>query len=341
MPFTAAHIAAQLGGEIVGDGTIPLTGFAPANTAKAGDLTFAENETYFAAAEQSAAAAILVPASFTSAKKVLIRVANTRVAFAKALPLFFPEPAFAPGIHPSAVVAASAQIDPTAHIGPLCVVSEGVKIGARVVLQGSDHVAADCQIAEDTRLFPNVTLYARTQLGRRVAIHAGAVIGADGFGYVLDSGFHRKVPQIGHVILHDDVEIGAGTTIDRGALGATVIGAGTKIDNQVQIGHNVVIGEHCIIVSQVGIAGSTRIGNYVTIAGQAGLAGHLKIGDRAIISAQSGVMTDIPAGEKWLGAPAQPDRKVKRQMIAIQRLPDLMHRVNELERRPEKPAPPG
>ena len=157
-------------------------------------------------------------------------------------------------------------------------------------------------------------------------------MGADGFGYVFDAGAHRKVPQVGQVVLHDDVELGANVTIDRAALGATVIGKGTKIDNLVQIAHNVSIGEHCIVVAQVGIAGSTKIGNYVTIAGQVGIAGHLRIGDKVTIAAQSGVMNHVPEGQKWLGSPAQPDRVMKRQFIAVERLPDLFRRVQDLER---------
>jgi UDP-3-O-[3-hydroxymyristoyl] glucosamine N-acyltransferase len=338
MPFTVAEIAAKLGGDVQGDGTVVLTGFAPANAAKNGDLTFAENETYFAAAQQSAASAILVADGFVSAGKSLIRVKNARVAFAQVLPLFFPEPQFAAGIHPSAVVATTASIDPSAHVGPHCVVGDGVRLGARVVLQGGNHLGANCTLDEDTQLFPHVTLYPRTQVGRRVRIHAGSVIGSDGFGYVLDNGSHRKVPQIGHVIIHDDVEIGANVTIDRGALGATVIGRGTKIDNLVQIGHNVVVGEHGIIVAQTGIAGSTRLGNHVTLAGQSGIAGHLKIGNQAIVSAQSGVMHDIPDGEKWLGTPAQADRQIKRQWVALQHLPELLRRVAKLERAPTQPG---
>ena len=333
MPFTVSEIAIHLQGEVMGDGAVLLAGFAPADHAQPGDLTFAENGDYFARAEQSAASAILVSGQFTSAKKVLIRVPNARVAFAKVLPLFFPEPGFAPGIHPSAVVAVSAQIHASAHIGPHCVVGERACLGPHVVLEGGNHVGADCQLAEDARLFPNVTLYARTQLGRRVRVHAGSVIGSDGFGYVVDAGAHLKVPQIGNVIIADDVEIGANVTIDRGALGSTVIGRGTKIDNLVQIAHNVVIGENCIIISQVGIAGSTKLGQDVTLAGQVGIAGHLQIGNRVTVAAQSGVMSSIPDGEKWLGAPAQPDRQMKRIFIALQRLPELLQRVNELEKR--------
>ena len=331
--FTAADLAKQLNGEVIGDRCVKITGFAPAVAAKEGDLTFAENEKFFTVAEQSSASAILVDGDFQSANKTLIRVKNARIAFAKVLPLFFPEPKFAPGVHPSAVIDPSAQIDPSAHIGPQCVLGANVKIGARTVLQGGNHIETGSVLGEDTRLFPNVTIYSQTQIGNRVRIHAGTVIGSDGFGYVFDSGFHRKIPQIGNVIIHDDVEIGANVSIDRGALGPTIIGKGTKIDNMVQIAHNVSIGEHCLIVSQTGIAGSSRLGNYVTLAGQVGIAGHLKIGDRVTVAAQSGVMTDIAAGEKFWGYPACPDRQMKRQIIASQKLPDLLRRVAELEKK--------
>jgi UDP-3-O-[3-hydroxymyristoyl] glucosamine N-acyltransferase len=260
-------------------------------------------------------------------------VANARVAFAKALAFFFPEPPFAAGIHPSAVVAASAQVDPTAHIGPHCVIGERVRLGARSVLQSGNHIGADSVLAEDVNLFPNVTVYPRTQIGQRVRIHAGTTIGSDGYGYVLDGGTHLKVPQIGNVIIGDDVEIGANVTVDRGALGSTIIGKGTKIDNLVQIAHNVVVGEHCLLISQVGIAGSTKLGNYVVLAGQAGVAGHLKIGHQAVVAAQSGVMTDIPDGGKYLGSPAKPDRQAKREFIAIQHLPDLLKKIAAWEKK--------
>jgi UDP-3-O-[3-hydroxymyristoyl] glucosamine N-acyltransferase len=335
--YTTGQIAERIGATVIGDPNLPLTGFAPADSAKPGDLTFAENESYFARAKQSAASAILVAEDFSPDTKTLIRVTNARVAFAQVLPLFFPEPTFTAGIHPSAVVAATAQVDPTAHIGPHCVVGERVKIGPGAVLISQVYVGDDCSVGEQTRLFPHVTLYQRSHLGKRVRIHAGAVIGADGFGYVFDGSEHRKVPQVGQVLIQDDVEIGANTTIDRAALGATIICKGTKIDNLVQIAHNVTIGEHSIIVAQVGIAGSTKIGAYVTVAGQAGIAGHLRIGDRVTLAAQSGVMHHIPEGQKWMGSPAQPDRVTKRQLLAIERLPDLLRRVHELERRLGEP----
>lgn len=335
MPYTASDIAKRLGGEVIGNSTLALAGFAPADRAQSGDLTFAENESYFIRAEQSAASAILVDGSYTSTRKTLIRVPSARVAFAKVLPLFFPEPTFAAGIHPTAIIPASAQVDPTTHIGAYCVLGERVRIGPRTVLQGANHVGVDCHLDEDVNLFPNVTLYPNTEVGKRVRIHAGTVVGSDGFGYVLDNGAHRKVPQIGSVVICDDVEIGANVAIDRGALGPTIIGKGTKIDNLVQIAHNVTIGEHCIIVSQAGIAGSTKLGSYVVLGGQVGLAGHLKIGNRVSVAAQSGVMNNIPDGEKWIWSPAQPDRIAKRQIIALQQLPELFRRVKELERQVE------
>jgi len=333
MPFTVAEIAKHVGGQVVGDQSAVLKNFAPAESAQVGDLTFAENEDYFARAEQSAATAVIADERFKSTRKILIRVPNARIAFARAMALFFPERTYAAGVHSMAVIAASAEIDPTAHIGPHCVVGERVRIGARSVLQAGNFVGDDSKLGEEVNLFPSVTVYPHTEIGNRVRIHASTVVGSDGFGYVQDGGMHRKVPQIGNVVIGDDVEIGAGVTIDRGALGSTIIGKGTKIDNLVQIAHNVEIGEGSIIVAQVGISGSTKLGKYVILAGQVGLAGHLKIGNQVTVAAKSGVMTDIPDGEKWLGIPAQPDKKTKRQMIAIQHLPELLKRVAELERK--------
>src|SRR5579863_4664294 len=332
MPFTAAQIAAQLQGQVLGDGGTVLTGFAPAESARLGDLTFAENEVYFGRAETSSASAILVAGEFASTRKVLIKVANARVAFAKVLPLFFPEPVFAAGIHPTAVVAPAVESHPTAHIGPYCVIGERVRIGARAVLRGSNHIDSDCQLGEDVYLFPGATLYARTRLGDRVRIHAGSVIGADGFGYVIDQGIHRKVPQVGCVIIGDDVEIGANVTVDRGALGPTLIGRGTKIDNLVQIGHNVSIGDHCLVVAQAGIAGSAKLGDYVVLGGQVGIVGHLKIGNRATITAQSGIVDDVQDGEKMTGSPANPAIRANRQILALRQLPRLIQRVRNLEK---------
>jgi|SRR5665213_3032644 len=334
MPFTTAEIARLLAGKVLGDRDAVLTGFATTDAAQPGDLTFAETDEYFAAAEKSAATAIIAGENASSINKIVIRVANPRVAFARALALFFPEPKFSAGIHPSAVIAPSAQIDPTAHIGPHCTIGERAKLGANVVLQAANFIGDDSVLGDDVNLFPNVTLYPRTQIGRRVRIHAGTVIGSDGYGYVLDDGIHRKIPQVGHVIIGDEVEIGANVTVDRGALGATVIGRGTKIDNLVQIAHNVQIGEHCLVIAQSGIAGSSRLGHHVILAGQAGIGGHLQISDHATIGAQAGVMTSISGGGKWIGSPAQPDREFKRQVIALRRMPDLLKKISAREKEP-------
>jgi len=336
VPFTASQIAERLKAEVLGDGSVELTGIAPADSARPGDLTFAEKESYFATAEQSQATAILVPAGFPSSNKVLIRVANPRVAVARLLPLFFPADQHPPGVHPGATIAASAQIDPTAHIGPGCVVGERVKIGARSVLMGGNHLGRDSKLGDDSCLFSNVVIYPQSQIGNRVAIHASTVIGSDGYGYVFDEGRHRKMLQVGNVIIHDDVEIGANAAIDRGALGSTVIGQGTKIDNLVHIAHNVVIGRHCLIMGQVGFAGSTQLGDYCVIASQSGIAGHLKLGNQATVGAKSGVMRDIPDKETVLGIPAAPDRETKRQWIAVQQLPEMKRRLRDLEKQVEE-----
>jgi len=332
MIYTAARIAEQLEGEIIGDGTIALTGFSSADLAGPGDLTFAEKDTHFAAADASAASAILVSGPFSSTSKVIIRVPNARVAAARVLPLFFPPEEYPPGIHPSADIAPTAQVDVSAYVGPACVIGPGVTIGARSALLGGNHIGRDCQVGDDVRLFPNVVLYERTRIGHRVAIHAGTVVGSDGYGYVFDQGRHRKVLQVGNVIIEDDVEIGANSAIDRAALGSTVIGAGTKIDNLVHIAHNVVFGQHCLIMGQCGFAGSTQFGDYCVIASQSGVAGHLTIGHRVTVGGKSGVTRDLADGQTVLGFPAVPDKQAKRQWIGVQQLPELIVRMRELEK---------
>jgi UDP-3-O-[3-hydroxymyristoyl] glucosamine N-acyltransferase len=323
-----------LKGEVVGDATTRVTGFSPADRSKPGDLTFAENENYLQRAEGSAATAVIVEGrSRTPSSKVLIRVANVRVAYARVLPLFTPEKEFAAGIHATAVVASSAEIDPTAHVGPGCVVGENVRIGAGSVLEALDFVGDNSRLGDGVRLFPNVTLYDKTEVGDRVRIHSGCVVGSDGFGYVQEDGSQIKVPQVGNVIIRDDVELGANVAVDRGALGPTVIGEGTKVDNLVQIAHNVSIGSNCMIVAQTGIAGSTRMGDEVVLGGQSGVSGHLRLGNRVSVSAKSGVMRNLRDGERVLGFPAVPDRQAKRQIIAVQHLPEMTRRFQELEKR--------
>ncbi len=332
MTFTASQIAEMLHGEVIGDGSVILTGFKSAHGARVGDLTFAEKDSYFAAAEASEASAILVSGPVTSDTKVLIRVTSPRIAAANVLSLFYPPDETIPGIHASASIARTALIDPAAHVGPGCVIEEGVKIGARTWLKGGNHIGSDSKVGDDVCLYPNVVLYPRTQVGHRVAIHAGTVIGSDGYGYVFDQGRHLKMPQVGYVIIHDDVEIGANSAIDRGALGPTVIGQGTKIDNLVQVAHNVTIGRHCLVMGQVGFAGSTQLGDYCVIASQSGVAGHLKLGRQVTVGGKSGVIRDVPDKETVLGFPAVPDKQAKRQWVAIQKLPEMILRMRELEK---------
>ncbi|SDU05655.1 UDP-3-O-[3-hydroxymyristoyl] glucosamine N-acyltransferase [Verrucomicrobium sp. GAS474] len=337
MSYTVSQIAKELSGEVVGDGDLVLAGIAPADSAKGGDLTFADQESYLAAALAGEASAILVPAALAPGTegrgKTLIRVKDARIAVARALALFFPPPAYPPGVAPGVFFDTTSEIDPSAHVGPHCVIGAGVRIGARAVLMGGNHIGAGSRIGDDTVLHPNVVVYPGSRIGNRVAIHAGTAIGSDGYGYVLDQGKHRKVPQIGTIVIEDDVEIGANAALDRGALGATVIGQGTKIDNLVHLAHNVVVGKHCLLLGQVGIAGSTKMGDYVVIASQSGISGHLKIGNQALVGAKSGVMRDIPDGGRVLGHPAVSDIQAKRQWVATAQLPETVRRVKALEKR--------
>ena len=329
--FTVSELAERLRGEVIGDGSVRITGISSAENAKTGDITFAEKESYFEAAERSAASAILVSGAFSSAVKPLIRVPNARISMARLLPVFFPPETHPPGIDPAARVHPTAVVDPSASVGPNCVIGPEVRIGPRSALMSGNHIGAKSVLGEDVTLFPNVVLYPRTQIGNRVSIHAGTVIGSDGYGYVFDEGQHRKVLQLGNVVIHDDVEIGANSAIDRGALGSTVIGKGTKIDNLVHVAHNVTMGKHCLVMGQVGFAGSTRLGDYCVIASQSGIAGHLTLGQQSTVGAKSGVMRDIPDGGKVLGIPAMPDKQMKRQWIALQQLPDLLKKFRDLE----------
>ena len=339
MSLTLAQIAEQLQGELTGDGSIVITGFTTAEKARPGDLVFAEKEAYFSTAEESEASAILVSQPFSSTRKPLLRVKDVRIAMARVLPLLYPLPQYAPGIHATAVMDESAHVDPSAHVGPHCVVGGRSRVGARSVLMAGSQVGEDCQVGEDVRLYPNVILYPRTEIGHRVAIHAGTVIGSDGYGYVFDQGRHRKVLQLGNVVIQDDVEIGANSAIDRAAFGSTVIGQGTKIDNLVHVAHNVVMGQHCLVMGQVGFAGSTRLGDYCVVASQSGIAGHLTLGRGSMIGAKSGVMRDVPDGGKVLGIPAMPDKQMKRQWIGMQQLPEINRRLRELEQQRSSPRP--
>lgn len=335
MALTTREIAELVEGQLDGAPDVLVHGVAGVRDARAGEITFLSHSRYLPALRRTAASAVIVARDFaeTLPGKVLIRVDNPSRAFTRVVERMVPRP-----VRPSPGVDATARVAPTAQLGAgVCiqafvVIEPGVVIGARTVIGAGCYIGHDTVVGEDCYIYPRVTIRERTRVGHRVILHPGVVLGADGFGFETIRGEHQKVPQVGTVEIGDDVEIGANSCVDRGRFGTTRIGRGTKIDNLVQVGHNCVIGEHCVICAGTGIAGSVVIGNRVTLAGQVGVAGHLTIGDGAIIGAQSGVAHDVPAGAVMLGAPAEPHMQFKRTVAALQRLPELLARVRELER---------
>ncbi|MDE1171139.1 MAG: UDP-3-O-(3-hydroxymyristoyl)glucosamine N-acyltransferase [Verrucomicrobium sp.] len=332
--FTLAQLAEMVGGKVEGDSGLRIGNISDLAGAGPGHLSFLGNRRYLQAAKQTGASAILVPLdedeSFPCA---LIRVESPSLAFAKVAEHFRPAPvSYAPGVHPTAVLAADVVLGEGASIQPHAVVEAGARIGARTVIGSGVHVGAGAVIGEDCLLYPRVVLREHCVLGSRVILHAGAVIGSDGFGYEFKEGRHEKIPQIGYVQIDDDVEIGSNTTVDRGRFGRTWIKKGAKIDNLVMIAHNVVVGEHSVLVGQVGVSGSTVIGKYVTLAGQVGLAGHLQVGDKAVITAQSGVAKDVPAGSVLSGRHALPLRENLKLEALFRKLPEMWDKIRGLEK---------
>ncbi len=314
---------------------LEITGVASLPDAGSGDLSFYGNAKYLPALRATAASAVLVPHGCgEEIPAARVWVDQPAAAFAAVLARFAP-PAFenVPGIHASAVIDPTSTIDPSATIGALVVIEARARIGARTVVGAHSYIGHEAILGDDCILFPRVTVRERCRIGSRVQIHSGAVIGADGFGYEFQDGRHVKIPQTGMVQIDDDVEIGANTTIDRARFGRTWIQQGTKIDNLVQIAHNVRVGAHTIICSQVGVSGSTRVGNYVTLAGQVGLVGHIEIGDRAIVAAQTGLSRNLKGGEIVCGSPARPIQDWKEQAAQVNRLGKLYDRVKKLEQR--------
>jgi UDP-3-O-[3-hydroxymyristoyl] glucosamine N-acyltransferase len=334
-----AELAPLIGGELIGDGSVDIQSVAPVDPADAlrrGDITLAESEPYFHKAHASNASAIVVSFDAPSSTKPLIRVKKTTLALAKLLAIFHPAGKPAPGVHPTAHVGRDVRLGDDVHIGPNAVVKDGVSIGNRSVIDAGAVVGERVVVGADCVIHSNATLYGDIRLGERVIVHSGTVIGSDGFGYVLDGKTRVKIPQVGTVIVEDDVEIGANVTIDRSTLGATVIRRGTKIDNLVQIAHNVVIGENTVVCGLTGISGSVTVGDNVTLAGQVGLADHVAIGSNATIGAQSGVTKDLPGDQYYLGSPAVPIGQASRQYAVIANLPELSKRVRELEKQLEE-----
>ena len=331
--FTLGALAAALGASLDGDPAHVVTGVAPLDIAGPDDVSFLTDSRYRDAARASRAGALLTSRETESLGPAMLRVDQPQQVLVRLLTLFHPRPPVTAGIHATAVVAKEARVDATAAIGPLAVVGAGARIGARVRIHPLACVAPDVEVGEDSEIHSGVVLAERVRLGRRVIVHAGAVIGSDGFGYLFDGGAHQKIPQVGTVVIEDDVEIGANVAIDRATLGVTVVRRGTKIDNLVQVGHNVDIGEHSILVAQVGISGSSRLGRGVVLGGQVGVADHVRVGDGAMVGAQSGLHRDVEAGAKLLGSPAHPIVHAKRIYLTQAQLPDLARKVRELERR--------
>jgi UDP-3-O-[3-hydroxymyristoyl] glucosamine N-acyltransferase len=326
-------LAERLGCRLEGDGGLEVIAVRSLGEAGPNDLTFVAREAYVSRLQDSGAGAVILGEGWPPVDRPGLRTPNPYLALARALSLLHPAPVPVPGIHPTAVAAADARVAPDACVGPLCVLGPGTEVGPGTVLEAQVAVGARVRIGQGCRILPNVTLRDDVVLGDRVIVHSGTVIGADGFGYARDGHRYVKIPQLGRVVIEDDVEIGANVCIDRATLDETRIGQGTKIDNLVQIGHNVRIGSDSLIVAQVGISGSVRIGSRVTLAGQAGVVDHVEIGDDVIVGAQAGVSKDIPPRSTVLGAPAVPHTEFKRQLAALARLPEMRKVLRALETR--------
>jgi UDP-3-O-[3-hydroxymyristoyl] glucosamine N-acyltransferase len=321
MPTVAlGEIVDFVGGGYVGNRNRQITTVAPLAEAAEEHLSFLSNRKYVAQLAQTKAGAILVPRNLEGKDERWIRVDDPYFAMARIMTRWFSVRPMPKGVSPKASIAPSARLGTNVAVGPFTTIGENVVIGNNVTIFQNVSIEAGSALGDDSIIYPSVVVYDSTRIGRRCIIHAGVIIGSDGYGFAMHDGKHHKIPQIGIVRIEDDVEIGAGTTIDRAALGETVIGEGTKIDNLVQIGHNVKIGKHCLLVSQVGIAGSTELGDYVSVAGQSGFSGHLKIGNRVQVAAKSAVLEDVPDDSKVMGSPAMPFNEFARRQATLKRL---------------------
>jgi UDP-3-O-[3-hydroxymyristoyl] glucosamine N-acyltransferase len=338
--LSAVEIAKAVRGTLEGNGEIWLEGAAGLVEATEHHLSFFNNPKYSGQLEKTKAGAVLIPNNTNGLKlpsgKTLIRVPNPPLAFAQVLALFERHHVShhpAPGIHPQAVVDPTADIGRDVAVGPLTVIEKEARIGAGTIIYNGCHIGSRTRIGENCLIYPNVVLREGTQLGSRVIIQPGAVLGSDGYGFATHEGKHHKIPQIGIVVIENDVEIGANVTIDRATTGETRVGAGTKIDNLVHIAHNVLIGKNCLIVAQVGISGSTHIGNQVTLAGQVGIIGHLTIGDGAVITAQTGIMNDVEPGAVLFGSPARPLREAMKLQAIYGKLPEIYDAIKAIKKK--------
>jgi UDP-3-O-[3-hydroxymyristoyl] glucosamine N-acyltransferase len=334
MHKTLEEIAREIKGQVVGNKDTIITGVCGIKEAQEGDITFVANLRYLPLINSTKASAIITSCEVRQASRPIIRTSDPSLAFAKVASMFMPADIRHPqGVHPTVILGKGVKLGSDVGIGAYVVIGDNVLIGEGTKVWSGCFIGDDTSIGNNSLLYPNVTIRERINIGRGVIIHSGTVIGSDGFGFVFIENRHQKIPQIGTVDIGDDVEIGANVTIDRARFGKTVVGTGTKIDNLVQIAHNVVIGENSIIVAQVGISGSTTIGRNVTLAGQAGVVGHINIADNATVAAQSGVSKSIPAGQTVWGYPAKPFHQAKRINASVQRLPQLYKTIAELKKR--------
>ena len=331
---TLAELAELVQGEVQGDPTIQVARVVPIDRATEGDITFVANPKYLPRLKQCRASAVIVAPGVEVADRHVIIAANPYLAFAKVLAYLHPGVNAAPGVKPGAQVAASAQIDATATISPGCVVGERVVVGAGSILYPGVCLYDDVVLGVDCCLHAQAVVREGCRLGDRVILQPGAVIGSDGFGFAPDGSHYFKIPQVGIVVLEDDVEVGANSCVDRATLGETRVRRGTKVDNLVQIGHNVDLGEDCIIVAQVGLSGSARIGNHCTFGGQSAVAGHLKVGDHITIGARGGISGDLEAPHQVLsGVPLMPHKEWLRSTMTLPKLPEMRKDVQQLKKR--------
>ena len=332
-PLTLRRLHECVGGELIGSPDATVSDIASLDQAGPEDLTFLTSGRHLKHPHNAAIGALLVGKRLPGVTFPQIVVDNPAYAFARAAQQFFARPARKRGIAPEVIRGEDVTIGPDGSIWPGVVLGDRVSIGARVILYPGVFIGDDTIIGDDALLYPNVVVREGCRLGNRVIVHSGTVIGSDGFGYVQYQGRHQKIPQLGGVLIEDDVELGANVTVDRATMGNTIIKRGTKIDNLVQIAHNVIVGEHNILVAQVGIAGSTTLGRYVMVGGQAGLADHLHIGDQVMIAAKSGVTRSLEPNQIVSGAPVMPHATFLKAQAVIPQLPELRQRVRELEER--------
>lgn len=326
-----SEIAEIFSGRIEGDGDIEITGVRGIEDAKEGDITYIASKKYLNVLQESKASAVIVKEKLEEINKPQLLVDNPQLVFVKLLQIYYSKPELKGGVSKQAFVSESCKLGKNVNIYPFCYIDDDVEIGENTVIYPFTFIGRETKIGSDCIIYSNVTIRERVKIGNRVIIQAGAVIGSDGFGYILHEGKHEKIPQIGEVLIEDDVEIGACTTIDRATTGSTVIGRGTKIDNLVQIAHNVKIGKNCIIVAQVGIAGSSKIGDNSMIAGQVGIADHVEIESGTILTAQSGVMPGKLKRGIFSGSPAMPHREWLKANAIFQKLPEIYKKIKELE----------